>query len=627
MLTFLSPAFLIGVLAAAVPLVLHLLKREPEPRVKFPAVALLKRAPVEHTEKRRLRELLLLSLRVAALAMLAIAFARPFVASTVAGTPSGATIIALDTSYSMSAPGTFDRAKALARSAIARAGSGDAVGVVTFSDSATLVAKVSFDHALALSAIDAAAAGFGATRYRGALGAAVQALGGRRGAVVVVTDLQESGWEAGDRVAVPEAVRVEVVDVGPVHANLAVTALRVDDDRLLASIRNSGETPRDASVHLTIDGRPAGDAHATVEARGVVELEFRRATKGSTAMVAVDDADGLASDNVRYAVLDSANRPSVLIVTASGDLRRDGFYVQQALSAISRGGTLYQSASAAPAALSQFDGSRSRDYAVVVLLSTRGLERRGREALTRYVRKGGGLLIAAGPEVDGEIAADLLGADQPLQITGAEASQSPRSLVPSDIRHPVFGAFRSDAATLGLVTFRSVTRVGGAGCTAIARWTTGEAALIDCPAGDGRAIVIASDFDNRGNDFPRRATFVPFLHETIRYLAGGRAPEDDYLVGEVPRGVPARPGVATVPPTGSAPGRQVSVNVDPRESDLTRQPLEQFQRAAARLKDVGVSDAKVDSERQEDRQHLWMYALVLMLAMLAVEGTTAARTG
>src|SRR5437763_6812270 len=150
MLTFLSPAFLIGAVAAAVPLVLHLLKREPEPRVKFPAVALLKRAPVEHTQKRHLRELLLLALRVAALVMLAVAFARPFVASTVAGPSSGATVIALDTSYSLSAPGASERAKALARSAVARAGSADAVGVVTFSDSATLAAKVSFDRALAL---------------------------------------------------------------------------------------------------------------------------------------------------------------------------------------------------------------------------------------------------------------------------------------------------------------------------------------------------------------------------------------------------------------------------------------------------------------------------------------------
>src|SRR5262249_46607323 len=90
MLTFLSPFFLVGAAAVAVPIVLHLLKREPEPRVKFAAVRMLKRAPVENTERHRLRELLLLALRIAALVLLALAFARPFLpASQAAGASAG----------------------------------------------------------------------------------------------------------------------------------------------------------------------------------------------------------------------------------------------------------------------------------------------------------------------------------------------------------------------------------------------------------------------------------------------------------------------------------------------------------------------------------------------------------
>src|SRR3954468_13943907 len=113
-LSFLSPLFLFGALAAAVPLVLHLLKREPEVRVKFAAVALLKAGAVEHTRHRRLRDLLLLALRVAALIILSLAFARPFLASA-GGQSSSITVVALDTSLSLSAPGQFDRAKQLVR--------------------------------------------------------------------------------------------------------------------------------------------------------------------------------------------------------------------------------------------------------------------------------------------------------------------------------------------------------------------------------------------------------------------------------------------------------------------------------------------------------------------------------
>src|SRR5437762_10354205 len=109
MLSFLAPVFLAGAAAAAIPLVLHLLKREPEVRVKFAAVKLLKRAPVEYTEKRHLRELLLLAMRIAMLVLLAFAFARPFLPSGEARGVAGATVIAPDTSYSLSSPRSAER--------------------------------------------------------------------------------------------------------------------------------------------------------------------------------------------------------------------------------------------------------------------------------------------------------------------------------------------------------------------------------------------------------------------------------------------------------------------------------------------------------------------------------------
>ena len=78
----------------------------------------------------------------------------------------------------------------------------------------------------------------------------------------------------------------------------------------------------------------------------------------------------------------------------------------------------------------------------------------------------------------------------------------------------------------------------------------------------GRAIVFASDLDNRWNDFPLHATFVPFIHEVIQYLSGGRR-SSDYVIAQVPAGVPAVPGVAPFIPVPGAAPRLVAVNVDP----------------------------------------------------------------
>src|SRR5262245_48121390 len=126
-MSFLSPWFLAGGLLAALPVILHLLRRQPELRIRFSAVKLLERAPVEHARRRRLRDLLLLALRVSAVLLLALAFARPFLLS---GNTPGVTVVALDTSLSMSAPGRFERARELAKEALAGAPGDQLVALV-----------------------------------------------------------------------------------------------------------------------------------------------------------------------------------------------------------------------------------------------------------------------------------------------------------------------------------------------------------------------------------------------------------------------------------------------------------------------------------------------------------------
>ncbi len=78
-MSFLFPAFLLGALAIAVPIALHLLRRDVAPEVPFTAVRLLQRSPIARSRKRRLRDLLLLAARIVALLLLAAAFARPYI--------------------------------------------------------------------------------------------------------------------------------------------------------------------------------------------------------------------------------------------------------------------------------------------------------------------------------------------------------------------------------------------------------------------------------------------------------------------------------------------------------------------------------------------------------------------
>jgi hypothetical protein len=196
------------------------------------------------------------------------------------------------------------------------------------------------------------------------------------------------------------------------------------------------------------------------------------------------------------------------------------------------------------------------------------------------------------------------------------------------VRHPIFQAFGAEVASLGLVAFREAARIGGGStCQTLAKFTSGDAAVLDCAVGDGQAVIIASDLNSRWNDFPLRASFVPFVHETVRYLSTSGTRATQYVVGDVPAGVAPVPGVAAAPSgTGSSRSRKIVVNVDARESDPARIRAEEFQAAVTRLKNAGAAETRASVADQEGTQHLWQFLLVLMMATLAVEGIVAARS-
>src|SRR5262249_58353162 len=122
-------------------------------------------------------------------------------------------------------------------------------------------------------------------------------------------------------------------------------------------------------------------------------------------------------------------------------------------------------------------------------------------------------------DVDGSVVADVLGRGARRQVPANEGKTPLLALAPADVRHPIFRAFGAEVASLGLVSFRSAARIGGSTCQTLAKFTSGSAAVVDCSSGDGHAIVVASDLNNQWNDFPLRASFVPFVQETVRYLS------------------------------------------------------------------------------------------------------------
>jgi hypothetical protein len=623
--SFLSPLFLAGAAAAAIPIAIHLFYRRAEPVIHFAAMRFLRLAPVEQARRRRLRELLLLALRVAAIVLLALAFGRPFLTQSADALSAPVTMVLVDTSVSMTAPGQFDRARSLAEDAIRRSPAPHAVGVVGFANTADVLAAPSQDRGAAFAAIAKLQPGAGATRYRAALARAAEAIGDRTGRLVVITDLQQSGWDAADDGAVPDRVAVEVQDVGAPRSNLAITSLRVDGTDAIALVQNFSDRPREEPIVFSVDARRITAVPVTLPPHGTMEARTSVAGRSTGIISAtVHDSDGYAADNTRYAVLDPGNAPTILAITASGQVS-DTFYLEKALMVAEQSGGFRFRGISGPA-FSNMSSQALEGIDAIIVLGTRGVEHHGRELLGTYLKSGGGLLLTAGPDVEPQVLREALQDVVPIAMKARETP--PLRFAPSDSRHPVFRLF-GGGATLANVSFaRAAALEAPANAEVIARYTDGTPALVEEHVPAGRVLIFASDLNNRWNDFPLQPAFVPFVHEALRYLSAARAPKTDYLVGELQGPLGARPGAAWLPGTGSTTvGHRVAVNVDPRESDPARITADAFRTGVTRLNATAARQARAQAREREENQRLWQYGLLLMAASLIAEGVVGRRLG
>jgi hypothetical protein len=619
--SFLYPLFLVAAAAAAIPIVLHLLRRKTETVVDFPAVRLLEKTPVERQRRRRLRELILLALRVTALLLLALAFARPYLDRSAGAIPAPTTVIALDTSLSMTAPGQFDLARQAARRALDAAPATHTVALVTFADAAELVVPATTDRGAVTGAIDRVVPTAGGTRFRTALARSAEAIASGQGRIVVVSDLQQAGWEAADEGAVPDGIEVQVEEVAPPAGNLAVTAARRDAQMVVAAVHNFGARAVKAPVSLVVDGKVLARETVDVPAQAAadVRLSAPLPPRGA-AEVRVDDVPGYHPDNARFFLLDPSGAVPVAVITSEPPGSSNaGLYVERALSVADDGRAFAVSVLDGPAWAALPDRPERQPGAVIVL-GTGTLDRAGRDRIAAYLRNGGRVLVALGPDVDLATLADTVGTAVVVDPDAAETGERTVTLVAVDGRHPIFRPFLSPTGALGDITVERYRRLRDQpGRTVLARFSGASDAMTEQAVERGRLLLFASDLDNRWNRFPLNPAFVPWAIETARYLSQGRQQQTSYTLPDVPIGAQPTPGVQMV---AGAQGqeRRVSVNADIRESNPARTTRDEFASAITRLNQATAGRAVVVAREQEERQRLWQIGLLVMFVALAAEG-------
>ena len=615
---FLAPLFLAGLAAVAIPVWLHMVRRHRAPVVPFSAVNMVKAATVEQRSLRRLRDLALLALRAAAVALLALAFARPYVAQR--ASPSPVTLVAVDVSASMSG-GRFEAARAAAKAAVDAAPADHRVGIAAFDHGGRTVLLPQSDRGAARAAIDRLRPGFGATRYAAAISAASDAFGSSSGRIVVVTDRQRAGW-AGEALArVPPGVEVEWAPVEPPRRNLGVTALVARAGRARATVVNNGRETTTGRIVLKARAS-SGVEEVELAARDVTAgpgdtqvIDFDAALPASGDIAAsLTDAGGVPADDTRHLVLDAAPARRILIVTSGLDEDREAYYARHALAA-APGSQRMEIRIAGGTRLRDRFAEALRDVDVAIVLSTRGIERGGPAAIRAFRGAGGGVLLVAGPTAEPAVLAEMLDAGETRAVPGTAGADA---LALSDARHPVFASLGPLAAALGSARITRAMFLEAPKLGVLARYTSGGPALAErMRAGtEGRTLILTTDVSNAWNDLALHPAFVPLLHEMAAHVDSRPRRAREYVIG-APDAPSDRPGVVTAPGRGAW---RAAVNVDAGETDSAA-----FLQDEARSRiavDARVEQKAAAARRERESEHpLWRYAIAAMLAALLMEAS------
>lgn len=678
-MSFLTPLYILGALAIAAPVILHLIRRTPRGEVPFSSLMFLSPTPPKLTRRSRLNDILLLLLRAAALGLLAMAFARPFFRSPTLLTPQEAerrrVAVLIDTSASMGRADAWAKANTLANQVIDESRPGDQLAVLAFdgstrtlmgfAESATL--PPDRRSAVARAAVGGLSPTHAATDLGGALVHAVGALEDAADAtekagrmprrVILISDLaQGSRLDALGGFEWPSDVDLELRPVGLDTANAGTQWLADAEPEsgdtepaLRVRVTNDPGATAEAFRLSWVDGQgadlgPAIDAYVPPGESRVVKVPRR---PDATRLRLRGDAHEF-DDTLYFAAMP---RDDAVVLHIGPDESDDPngllYYVHR----------VFEDSPIRPARVisskpdEPIDPSSDRATRLVVLdaETTPG----NTEKLKSFAEAGGTVLfVVTAPGASATVDA-LAGGT----VSALEESSGGGDEMLSEIAfdHPMFaslaGAQFNDFTKVRFWKHRRIADDAIPGGRVLARFEGGDAAIVEKPIGRGRLVVLASGWGPADSQLARSSKFVPImaamldgrehpLIDTPSFTVGDRVPLPRDAVHPVVRKpdgtrIVAEAGASTFDATDE-PGvyqleagpdsRSFAVNLDPLESKTTplaAETLEQLGCKLARPDEAVAIDPEQIRQMQnaelEGTQKLWRPIILAAIVVLIVE--------
>ena len=566
-MAFLNPFFLFGLLAAGIPLIIHLWNRRRVVTIDFSSLMFLMAAHRENARRFQLRNLLILLLRMAIIALIALALARPFltlglpIASVRAKTD---VVIVLDNSYSMAYQDVdgirFEKGKALATDILATLRHGDRAALILMSDIPNpIFRQLTPDIGSVVAAINDAEVSYRATNVQSSVELAHEILAASEQLnreLYLISDFAKNGWEnVGERL--PRSLnrsgaRVSLIPVaeGESH-NTNIEEIHLSNQligvylpfQLNVTTANHSVAPLARSIITLFIGsekKKTVSFSAAANESLNTSLTYNFSTPGTHTGYFTLTSDRLNIDNRRYFALDVIGEVRVLCVGEETDylalaLNPRNVSVPSAATdgAVSKdinpGGVMILPTQCTP---HQFESFPLEDYDVIILADVPQMTREADTQLRAFLREGKSVIAFVGSGSEVMSYNRFSDVWMPAEFGGTLRWTPPQQVRTYQETHSIFDIFPSEGFSTQYAPqfYSGVVLRPTPASKVVARFGDDTPFLIERSDGTGTVLLYNCGLFAQQNGTATTATpytndllvnpyFLPILQQSVLYAA------------------------------------------------------------------------------------------------------------
>ncbi len=603
-MSLLAPLYFLGALAISLPILFHLIRRQPRGQVEFSSLMFLRPTPPRLTRRSRLDNWPLLLIRALALMLLAAAFARPFLRSATLSDselPGRRLMLLVDTSASMQRTGMWQQVLDEANALIDDLRPADRLAIVTFDSQPSTLLGFEQSSRIPMDKVKATAKSMlkdtAPTWHSTDLGRAISfagdqavafesdgtkpvALDGEDSAaartapvrpahLVLISDLQSGSQVENLQVyAWPRELRLDVRKITPnKRTNASAVILEEspdvesDRDRVRVRVANSSDaTETRFRIRWVKDSAAESEGDDALTPAELAELPVH-VPRGESRVVRmpipvtgvtslVVQGDDHSFDNTRYIVSPQPESLSLFHVGPSdAEPRESSFYYLQRVPL----SNVRRTVSVESIDADQL-GQRLDPSLVPLVVLEQGVSDDVAASLKEYVSSGGRLLVVMSDQRQSAGVAASINAltDSELQIAEAKIDDY-AMLSKINFQHSLFESMAdpkfNDFTKIRFWSHRRLTNLDDR-WKVIADFDDGDPALVEYTVGDGRIFLLSAGWQPAESQLALSTKFIPLVFSFFDSRQRG-SESDRYIVGQK-IGYPPSPTAMITDPAGTS---------------------------------------------------------------------------